>query len=328
MKHFSLLLFTFSWLCFFPVLSWGAMLPAVNVAVLKFGTVNWELSVIKRHKLDQKHGFEMNVIELVSPNATAVSLQSGESDLMVSDWLWVSKQHHNNRFYRYYPYSSAVGELMVACDDANKGLVGLDGKVLGVAGGSEGKSWLLFRAYTKKKYDYDLADTVEERFAAPPLLNGLLNAGQIDAVLNYWQYSARLKNRGYCPLLTLQQILVGLGVDRPLPMLGWVFKQQWAEAKPDLVNSFLTASYEAKQLLMESDKEWKSIRNMMTDVDDKLFEELRRGYRQGIPKALSDADIESIKKIYEITTGESQKNNMISTQPLPEKIFWRQFITD
>jgi NitT/TauT family transport system substrate-binding protein len=301
-------------------------LPTVTVAALKFGSVNWELAVIDRHQLDRKHGFKLNVLELVSSNATAVSLQSGAADLMVSDWLWVAKQHRSERFYRYYPYSSAVGELMVPCEYVANGLEGLKGKRLGVAGGSEGKNWLLFRAYTRQQFGYDLADEVVERFAAPPLLNGLLQAGQLDAVLNYWQYSARLQNNGYCSLLSLQQVLTGLGLNQPLPMLGWVFKQQWAEQHGALANGFLAASYEAKQLLRESDQEWQWLKNMMPNIDEPLLVELRKVYRAGIPSGFGAAEINAINKIYRLAgLAATTDKSKVNSTPVPQQIFWREF---
>lgn len=312
-----------------PLTSAAAAPPVVTVAALKFGTVNWELAVIKRHQLDRKHGFELQVIDLISPNATAVSLQSGAADVMVSDWLWVTKQHHNQRHYRYYPYSSAVGELMVPCENVAQGLAALDGKVLGVAGGSEGKNWRLFRAYTKAVLGFDLADRVTERFAAPPLLNGLMETGQIDAVLNYWQYSVRLQRGGFCSLLSLQQVLAGLGLEPSLPMLGWVFKQQWAEQNRARVNGFLAASYEAKQLLLESDQEWDLLRPVMHDVDRHLLVSMRAAYRAGIPGGVSDTQLQSIKQVYRIAAVESwTARSAPELDPFPEEIFWRLNIID
>ena len=34
--------------------------PLLRVGVLKFGTVNWELDVLRHHGLDRKHGFELD----------------------------------------------------------------------------------------------------------------------------------------------------------------------------------------------------------------------------------------------------------------------------
>ena len=37
--------------------------PTVRVGVLKFGTVNWEIDVIKHHQLDKKYQFKINCLK-------------------------------------------------------------------------------------------------------------------------------------------------------------------------------------------------------------------------------------------------------------------------
>src|SRR3546814_16336488 len=73
---------------------WSAAAPAaetVRVGVLKYGPVNWEISIIQRHEMDVQHGFHLEVLELASDQATAVALPAGEVDIIVSDWLWGSR---------------------------------------------------------------------------------------------------------------------------------------------------------------------------------------------------------------------------------------------
>ena len=69
-----------------------ADLPKVNISVLKFGTVNWELDTIKRLELDVQNGFEMEVNGVAGGAASKVAFQAGETDVIVTDWLWVARQ--------------------------------------------------------------------------------------------------------------------------------------------------------------------------------------------------------------------------------------------
>ena len=64
----------------------------LRVGVLKFGTVNWELNVIQHHGYARQEGVELEIVKLASKNATAVALQSGSVDMIVTDWVWVSRQ--------------------------------------------------------------------------------------------------------------------------------------------------------------------------------------------------------------------------------------------
>ena len=58
--------------------------PVVKVGVLKWGTVNWELQTLLKKKLDDKNKYKLEVVGLANKNATAIALQGGEVDVIVS----------------------------------------------------------------------------------------------------------------------------------------------------------------------------------------------------------------------------------------------------
>lgn len=294
--NFAVLLLSLSLVSFS---SFGAA-EVLRVGALKYGTVNWELDVIKRHGLDKKHGFQLEVLELGSPHATVVALQGGRVDLIVNDWVWVNKQKNTQRDYGYSPYSTEIGGMVVAADSGIHSFADLRGKRIGVAGGPVDKGWLLFRAYSKEKLGVDLAEISKVKYAAPPLLNHLLLNGQLDAVINYWHYNARLLGEGMRSLVSTEQLLNALGFDKKVPMLGWVFDRAQAESRRELMNAFFAASFEAKVLLARSDEEWDTIRPLLKATNDQVFVALRDAYRSGIPDALSQEDAQAIRKIYDI----------------------------
>jgi NitT/TauT family transport system substrate-binding protein len=278
--------------------------PIVRVGVLKFGTVQWELDVIRRHQLDLKHGVHIEQVELAGKDATAVALQSKAVEAIVTDWLWVSHQRTAGEDYTFVAHSSAAGALMVRPDSGIKTLADLKGKRIGVAGGPVDKSWLLFRAYMRKTQDFDPASDAEPVFGAPPLLNELLLRGSLPAALNFWNYNARLAGTGITPLLTVADMLPPLGITTPLPLIGWVFSEHWAEANAEAVRGFLAASREAKELLAHSDEEWRNLLPLTQAKDDAALVALRDAYRQGIaestgPEQLAAAET-LLKRLAEI----------------------------
>ena len=66
--------------------------------------------------------------------------------MMVSDWLWVSRERALGDNLTFYPYSSALGAVMVPAQSPIRTLADLKGKKLAVAGGPLDKSWLLLQA--------------------------------------------------------------------------------------------------------------------------------------------------------------------------------------
>jgi NitT/TauT family transport system substrate-binding protein len=300
----------------------------VRVGVLQFGTVNWELDVIQTHGLAAREGVDLQVIPLASKSATNVAVQGGAADIIVSDWIWVSRQRAAGRKYTFVPYSLAVGALMTRPDAGVDSLTDLKGKRLGVAGGPVDKSWLLLRAYTRRELGIDVAELAEPNFAAPPLLNELMLRGELPAVLNFWHYGARLKAAGMQTLVGIKEILPALGVEEPIPLLGWVFHEEWAESNGEALLGFLRASYEAKRILMDSNAEWERIRPLLRVADDVTLNALRDAYRDGIPSSFGAAEVKAAGRVFAILAEEGGEE-LVGPQPsLSPGTFWNGFTID
>ncbi len=261
----------------------------IRIGVLKFGTVNWELSTIERHGLDQRNGFTLEVLQLASNQATTVALQAGEVDVIVSDWLWVSRQRSEGKAYTFVPFSSSVGALMVPAGSDIRTLADLKGRKIAVAGGPLDKSWLLLRGLIQREHGFDLAAANEAVFGAPPLLAKKAEQGEVDAVLNFWHYSARLEAKGFRRLVGANEAAMALGAKGPISAIGYVFDEAWAAEHTAAMRGFVQASREAKELLRQSDAEWEVLREATGAADDATLIALRDRFREGIPaRSLSE----------------------------------------
>ncbi|MGI9433255.1 MAG: ABC transporter substrate-binding protein, partial [Geminicoccaceae bacterium] len=263
------------------------MAAAENIGVLRlgvlgFGTVNWELDVIKTHGLDEERSFTLHVEGFGGGQATKVALQGDAVDGIVSDWLWVSRQRAEGENLVFIPYSSTVGALMVPPDSEIETLEDLAGKKIGVAGGALDKSWLLIQGVAQQRHGLDLGNEVEAIFGAPPLLNEKVQTGELDAVLNYWHFCARLEAQGYNRLLGVNAAVKELGITSDVPQLGYVFREDFANENADLIEAFADASRAAKALL-QTDEEWARIRELTKAKDDATLEALKVRFQEGIP---------------------------------------------
>jgi NitT/TauT family transport system substrate-binding protein len=294
----------------------------LRVGVLQFGTVNWEMDVITRHQLDRKNGFELKIVPLSSKNANSVALQGGAVDLIVSDWIWVNRQRASGKDYTFYPYSLTVGGLYVRPDSAIEKLSDLKDRKLGIAGGPVDKSWLLLQAYARTR-GMDIATSVEPAFAAPPLLNQLMLKGDLPAVLNFWHYGARLQAAGMSQLVDVKSMLDGLGIKEPVPMLGWVFSSEWAKSHQQLITGLIKASYAAKRLLEESDEEWEIIAPLTKTDDETTLNNLKLGYRKGIPHGLKKNGMIVASRVFDVLAREGGKRLMGEATRLQPETFWQ-----
>ncbi len=294
----------------------------VRVAVLQFGTLNWEMDVIRHHGLDKKYQFHLEVTPVGSKNATTVALQSGAADVIYSDWVWVNRQRHNQKNYGFSPVTSSAGGVYVNPEFKAEGLKDLNGMRLGVAGGPVDKSWLLLQAYSRKKQGINLQEQIEPVFAAPPLLNKLMFDQKIPASLNFWHYSARLKAKGFTPVITVPEMLEGLGIKVQVPLVGWVFSEKWLGSNKELLHKFLLASTEAREILLTSDQEWQRIKPLTKSENDDIFIALKEEYRKGVLKQFTTEHLKALEQLYSIFVQEGGKRLTGGADRLDTDLFW------
>jgi NitT/TauT family transport system substrate-binding protein len=265
---------------------WGAPSHAaetIRLAVQKTGTFAWELAVIRAHGLDRQANLAIQVNELASPEAGKIALRGGGADVIVSDWLWVSRERGLGAKLTFYPYSSALGAVMVPNTSSIRTLTDLKGRKLAVAGGPLDKNWLLLQA-SMKQDGIDLKSESTIIYGAPPLLAAKMLSGEMDAIVNYWNFSAALEAKGFRRLAGIEDLLPNLGAKGRTAMIGYVFEEEWGNANREAVTRFIAMTRGAKEILATSDAEWEKIAPLTGAADAAALRAYRDRYREGIPR--------------------------------------------
>ncbi len=303
--------------------SLAARAETLRVGILKFGTVRWEMDVIKTHRLDEAEGFTLDVRGYGGGEASNVALMAGEVDCIVDDWLWVGRMRADGADIVFaVPYSSTVGALVVHKGTPIRNLADLAGRKIGIAGGPYDKSWLLIQAVAQKEYGLDLGAKAELAFGAPPLLNEKFLTGELDAVLNYWHYVARLEARGHVRLFEVAAAQEYFGVPRTVPQLGYVCRGEVLRAKPEAVEAFARASRRAKEILETSDAEWDRIRPLTKAKDDTVFATLKRRFREGIVRRWGDEERQAAARLFAVLAELGGEKLVGRAKELPAGTFW------
>ena len=300
----------------------------VKIGVLKFGTVSWALDTIQANGLDKAEGIELDIVPLASTQATTVGLHGGSVDIIATDWLWVSRERSSGGNFTFSPFTTALGSIMVPPNSPIKTLADLKGKRLGVAGGPLDKSWLLIVAYSLRTAKIDLRTETRQEYGAPPLLNERAKQGQIDAVLNFWPYAARLEAEGFTQLIGLEEVVRELGAKGEVSMVGYVFSEDWAKQNLAGVQGFLRAAAKADDLLATSNEEWDRLKPLMAENDptftEATFEALRRRYREGIPERSVAENEADAKVLYQFLRELGGEKLVGPGTELAPGTFWRE----
>ena len=261
---------------------------AIRIGSLRYGTLSWELEIIARHDLDRLHGLRIEKVELAGTPAAQLALQAKRVDVIISDWLWVSRQRAGGADLTFIPYSNAIGAVIVPAQSPIHDIADLAGTRLGVAGSALDKSWLILQLYARARFGLDLGTKVDKSFGAPPLLSEELVSGRLDAVLTYWTFAAKLEARGMRRLLSIGDALAALGIAADTPITGLVLSTGWAAENAATLDRFLGVSREAQAILENSDAEWERIAPLTGATNAAELVKLRDVYRQGIPRRYAE----------------------------------------
>lgn len=295
----------------------------VRVAVLRFGTVAWELGVIRRHGFDAANGIAIQAQELASAQATQVALQAGSVDVSVQDWLWVARQRADGADWTYSTFSTAIGALVAPPASPVRAVADLPGKRLGIAGSPLDKSWLILRAYASKAHGIDLDATVTKVFGPPPLLAEQAKAGRLDAVLTFWPFAAKAQAAGARRVMAMEDAVRDLGITGEVPVAGYVFADRWARANPASIGGLLAASRAARAVLATSDAEWQALRPLMAVANDAEFDQLRAAYRAGIPHADAAEHQRTASRLLDVLVAIGGPALVGPARTLPPGTFWQ-----
>ena len=279
-----------------PGPAWSEVLT-VKVGALRYGTAAWEIEVARRNGIDKANGVAIETVELAGKDATVLALRTGNVDLILQDWPFVSQQRARGESLVIVPHRGPVGGVVQRKGTGIADLSDLKGKKIGVAGGPLDKSWVILRAYALATAGFDPATASEPVFGAPPLLNELLKKGELSVALQYWNFNARLDPDAFEPVLPVAEMLSRLDARGATPLNGWVARSEWVRANEQALSAFIRTIRSAQEIMLSDDQEWTRLAPMLQAGDERERTALRDAYRAGVSGETVSVDVAAVDKL-------------------------------
>ncbi len=294
----------------------------LRVTSLAGGTFAWELAIVKAYGLDAQANLELEVTQLASTEAGKIALIGGSADIILSDWLWASRERGLGHKLVFYPHSSTLGAVMANAGAKLNSPADFIGKKLGVAGGPLDKSWLMLQAWALGQ-GVDLKTQSTVIFGAPPLLAEKLGQGEIDAVLEFWTYCATLEGRGFARAIDMAEVEHRLGAKGAISVGGYVFDEGFAAAHKDALERFLEITRKAKHMIAEDDEAFAKIAPLIEAKDPATLAIYRRRYAEGLHSRSIGAEEADAAAIYQVLSKLGGEPLVGSAQTLDSGVFYR-----
>jgi NitT/TauT family transport system substrate-binding protein len=302
-------------------------LPAkLRLAIQSTGTFGWELAIASAYGLDKQSGLELDVTELATTEAGKIALIGGGADIILSDWLWAARERSLGNKLLFYPHSTALGAVMAKDPATFAKPSDFIGKKLGVAGGPLDKSWLMLQAWALR-HGVDLNTRATIVYGAPPLLAEKFSQGELDAVLEFWNFGARLQSQGFSRAVDMADVERDLGAKGRVIVTGYVFSESFAEKNAEALARFFDMMAKAKKLIAEDDAAFAKIAPKIAasiGVSDAAGLALvRKAYREGIPSRPLTAEESDAAAIYAILARVGGEKLVGSARELDPGVFYR-----
>lgn len=282
-----------------PGLASAQSTQVIRAGLQASGTFSWVLHAIEYFGIDQELGLQIEATTFATKEATELALMAGDVDVTVDDFVNVVLMRSRGVPVRaVYPYSLALGGLLVRQDSDIHSIGDLRGKVIAAASLSD-KSLLILRALAVSKYGFDPQYDSETIAAAAPLMTELARRGEADAVLPFWHFTARMVGSGeFREIATVHGMLAEMGLSADLPNLVVLARDDLDRAA---LGTFLRAIDMANERMKRDDAIWDSIleEGLYSLPDPSLMASVRARWEAALPGQWNDDIVQGLVQLVE-----------------------------
>ncbi|OFW09584.1 MAG: hypothetical protein A3H27_04540 [Acidobacteria bacterium RIFCSPLOWO2_02_FULL_59_13] len=241
----------------------------VKVVALE-GIQLFPMQIMETKGIAKKYGIDVDLMRVASPTASYTVMQTGDFHIGFGGWLSIAVLREKGfKLSNVYSMVGYTVEMMVKTDSPLKSLAELKGKRIGLFGGANAATTWLLRVVSVKLFGFDPTKDAKVHFGAPPLLIGMLDRGEMDAVLILDPFITQLLETGnYRSIANLGNLWRERTGQQPM-LVAVTVNEPWAKANPEVVKRFVVAYKEALTYLKTRPEVWPEIAKAMRVKTDK-----------------------------------------------------------
>jgi len=219
------------------------------------GTQSFPPFVIERFGLDEKYGFQLEIVPSGNSTATINGMVSGAAEMAIFDWVTLSRLRVNEvPVIGVVPFVTYVNTVIVPADSPATTVADLAGMRIGALN-VKSFDWIMLTAAALAA-GVDLTEGSEVIEGAPTLMRGMLEQGQLDVILQYGSLTPDTVLDGrFRVMATIRDLALAAGLPE-MSYLLYAANSDWAAANPDNVAAFAAAYRESVEILLTDDQVW------------------------------------------------------------------------
>lgn len=296
----------------------------VRAGLQASGTFSWMLHAIEYFGIDDELGLQIEASTYATKEAAELALMAGDVDVTVDDFVNVVLMRSRGIPVRaVYPYSLALGGVLVRQDSDIRSIADLRGKVIAAASLSD-KSLLILRTLAVSRYGFDPQYDSETISAAAPLMTELALRGEVDAVLPFWHFAARMVGSGqFREIATVHGMLEEMGLSSQLPNLVLLARDDMDRG---VLATFLRALDLAAERMKHDDGVWDSIleEGLYSLPDRSLMASVRARWEASLPGEWNEDIIRGLVELVEAMVAVAGPE-LVGTEKLDVDAFSTEF---
>jgi len=290
--------------------------PATAKVIVIDGTQRFPIYTMRTRGIADKYNLKVEEIPVSGPQAQYTAMQTGDFQVATTAWFpVVLMRAQGYKFTIVFPVSSYTDDIVVPADSPLKSMADLKGKRIGISGGPASSGTWIFRTEAVRFFGFDPMKEAKVQFGAAPLLTGLMENNELDAVLIQNPQVVRLlETKKFRSLASFGDIWrEKTGQDVMLVTI--VMNEDWAKANREIAKRFVAAFKESAEYLKAHPEVWPEVaeqigiktaagakllqertaKSLLTRWDKKLLDEQFRygsevmkifGDSEGIPKQI------------------------------------------